>query len=153
MQCTHVSENVWTGDQPASEDLTKLSQQGIRAIVNLREPSEDGDPTSSRDEGIKARELGMEYLNVPLPKQEIGTPQIDDLRTKLGMLPRPVFIHCESGARSGAVAIIDKAIQSGWTGEKTLQKAKSAGFPCDQPELSEFVRRYVDEHRQSKAGQ
>lgn len=152
MQCTQVSEDVWTGDQPATEDLTKLSKQGIQAIVNLRQPLEDGDLTSSRDEGVRARDLGMEYLNAPLPKQGISAAQIDDLRTKLGLLPRPVFIHCESGARSGAVAMIDKAIASGWTGEETLNQAKSAGFPCDKPELQEFVRRYVDEHRQSDAG-
>ena len=38
------------------------------------------------------------------------------------------------------------AVEQGMTGEQTLQKAEEMGFECDQPELEQFVKDYVDSH-------
>jgi uncharacterized protein (TIGR01244 family) len=152
MKCVHVSDDVWTGQQPQAEELKELSRRGVQAIVNLREPGESGDLTSSRDEGVQVRQMGIEYLNVPVPKQQISEAQIDDIRTKLTLLPRPVFIHCDSGARSGAIAVIDEAVRQGWSAEDAVERAKAAGLRSDEPGLLELVRRYLDDHRQADPG-
>lgn len=39
------------------------------------------------------------------------------------------------------------AVDEGMSGDQTLQKAKEMGFECDQPELEQFVRNYVDSHK------
>ena len=40
------------------------------------------------------------------------------------------------------------AVQAGWSGADTLQKAEEMGFECKQPELKEFVKSYIDGHQQ-----
>ena len=65
-------------------------------------------------------------------------------------LPKPVFAHCKSGERAGAMVMMNMAVEQGMTGEETLQKAKEMGFGSNQPELEQFVRNYVVSHSQAK---
>ena len=48
------------------------------------------------------------------------------------------------------IPLVTRLVEQGMTGEQTLQKAKEMGFECDQPQLEQFVRQYVDSHSQAK---
>ncbi|MFG0333896.1 MAG: beta-lactamase hydrolase domain-containing protein [Maioricimonas sp. JB049] len=144
MERIEVREDLVIGSQPEDDDLDELSQDGFASIVNLRAPSEDGDATSARDEGVKARTLGMTYVNMPVPMNDLNTQQVKNFRAKLNLLPKPVFVHCSSGKRAGALALIDEAIDQGWSAEDTLNRARTLGVGCDEPPLRELVQSAVD---------
>jgi len=86
----------------------------------------------------------MEYLRIPVTKDDFSPHRVDDFRTKVNLVGKPVYVHCKSGKRSGAFVMMDLAVRRGWTGEETLKKAEEMGFECDVPELKEFVKTYVD---------
>ena len=42
------------------------------------------------------------------------------------------------------MVMMHMAAEQGMTGEQTLTQAKKMGFECDQPQLEQFVKNYVD---------
>ncbi|MEW4527120.1 sulfur transferase domain-containing protein [Maioricimonas sp. JC845] len=144
MERIEVREGLVVGSQPEDDDLNKLSDEGFAAVVNLRAPAEDGDTTSARDEGIRARTLGMTYVNLPVPMNDLSTQQVNNFRAKLDLLPRPVFVHCGSGKRAAALALIDEAIDKGWSAAETLSRARRLGIACDDPPLRALVQAAVE---------
>src|SRR5215470_16362840 len=68
-----VNDQFCTGGQPKLEHLAKLKEEGVKAIINLRQPSEH----RADEEEAKAKELGLRYYNIPFafgsPKDEQAT--------------------------------------------------------------------------------
>lgn len=146
-QRIRISDNltVATG-QPTQEELERLSQEGFRAVVNLRTAGEQNQPLPPEAEGEIARAAGLEYAHIPVPPTGPQPEQVDAFQERLAELPGPVLVHCASGKRSGALAILHAAIQQGLSGEDALAKARALGFNWQSPELEDFVRRYLDRH-------
>ena len=90
--------------------------------------------------------LGMDYIHFPVTMQTMSPEKVDEFRKRLPTFQSPVFAHCKSGKRAGAMVMIHNAVADGITGEQVLQAAKQMGFECDVPQLKEFVKGYVDQH-------
>lgn len=58
----------------------------------------------------------------------------------------PIFVHCRTGKRSGALAVMDKAIRDSMTGLQAVKKVHILGSPCDAS-LEKLIRNYVDSRR------
>jgi uncharacterized protein (TIGR01244 family) len=145
MQNTMKSnDQVTVGPQPSEQDIQQLSGQGFKTVANFRTEGEEEQPISPDAEGEKVKAAGMEYLHIPVSMDSMGPELVDQFREKYPDLPKPVFAHCKSGKRAGAMVMMNMAVEHGMTGEQTLQKAEEMGFECDKPELMEFVKNYVD---------
>lgn len=142
-----INDHLTVGPQPTEEELKQLVAEGFRSVVNLRMPGEEEQPLSPDDEKEQVRALGLEYLHIPVSKEGIQPEQVDRFRHKVQRLPGPVFVHCHSGKRAGALAMIHTACEAGISGEQTLHQAEQMGFRCDVPQLKEFVKGYVDRNR------
>lgn len=134
---------------PDRGDLEELGTAGFGTVVNLRTEGEEKQPQSPEEEGRIVQGLGMTYLHFPVRSDAMGPELVDRFREKLEDLPRPVYVHCASGKRSGAFVMMHLAVEQGMTGKETVDKATSMGFECDTPELEKFVTTYVDQRRQS----
>lgn len=142
-----ITEDITSSSQPSKEEIKELPQQGFKSVINLRTSEEEDMPFSPHEEGELVRELGMEFLNIPISSKEGPKPeQVDQFRSEIEHLPKPVFIHCHRGKRSGALTMIYLALKEGMTGEKALQKAQSMGFECDVPRLKEFFVSYINQN-------
>ncbi|MFQ5687766.1 MAG: beta-lactamase hydrolase domain-containing protein [Candidatus Scalindua sp.] len=139
-----ISESITIGAQPSEEELSQLMNRGFKSIVNLRVDGENEQSMSPDEEGKKVKALGMEYVHIPVPSNGMNTEQVDRFRQTLKQLPSPVLVHCQKGKRAGALSMMHIAIESGWSGEETLQKAHDMGFQCDDPAMSDFVNGYID---------
>lgn len=145
MQSTlKIDDQVTVGPQPSEQDIYDLGGQGFKTVVNFRTEGEEKQPISPDAEGEKVKAAGMEYLHIPVSMDSMGPELVDQFREKYPDLPKPVFAHCKSGKRAGAMVMMNMAVEHGMTGEQTLQKAEEMGFECDKPELMEFVKNYVD---------
>lgn len=142
-----LSDHVSVGAQPSEEQLGQMAREGVKAVVNLRTEGEEGQPFSPSEEGEKVRALGMQYLHIPVSSKEPRAEQVDQFRGEVPGLPGPVFVHCAKGKRAGAFAMMHQAVESGWSGDETLEKAEQMGFECDEPALKDFVRGYIDKNR------
>ncbi|MFY9556506.1 MAG: protein tyrosine phosphatase family protein [Blastocatellia bacterium] len=139
---TRVSDQYCTGGQPKLEALEKLKSEGVKSILNLRQPSEH----RAADEEAKAKELGLKYFNIPVvyrdPKEEQAT---EFLKITDDPQNRPVFIHCTAAIRVGAFWMIRRVLRDGWTVEAAEEEAKKIGLR-EAPHLNEFARNYIAKH-------
>jgi Uncharacterized protein conserved in bacteria len=136
---TRVSDQYCTGGQPKLEALEKLKAEGVKAIINLRQPSEH----RAGDEEAKAKELGIKYFNIPVvyrdPKEEQAT---EFLKITDDPANRPVFIHCTAAIRVGAFWMIRRVLRDGWTVEAAEEEAKKIGLR-EAPHMTEFAKNYI----------
>jgi uncharacterized protein (TIGR01244 family) len=138
-----MSDEFCTGAQPRIEHLRKLKAEGVKAIINLRPPTEH----RAAEEEAEARKLGLRYFNIPFvfgePKEEQAT---EFLRITDDQENRPAFIHCAAGIRAGAFWMIRRVLRDGWTVERAEQEAEKIGLR-ESPHLNEFARKYIEQHR------
>lgn len=151
MEARKINDEVTVGPQPSADRLKELARQGFRSVVNFRTEGEEDQPLSPAQEGEKAKGLGLEYLHVPVSMKSMGPETVDGFRQRFPDLPKPVFAHCKSGKRAGAMVMMHMACEQGMSGKETLAQAERMGFECDQPELKQFVEQYVDAHAKDGA--
>lgn len=142
-----INDQVTVGPQPTEEEISTLPKEGFKSVVNFRTGGEEEQPLSPEEEGERVKQHGINYLHIPVSMKSMGREVVDEFRAKFDKLPKPVFAHCRSGKRAGAMVMMDMAVEQNMTGEQTLEKAQDMGFECDQPELKEFLKQYVDSHQ------
>jgi len=144
-----INDQVTVGPQPSEEEISKLHQEGFQSIVNFRTEGEEEQPLSPDAERKKVESAGMTYLSIPVSMKSMDPAQVDQFCSQFKDLPKPLYAHCKTGKRAGAMVMMHMAVESGMTGDQTLQKAQEMGFECDKEELKAFVKNYVDSHCQS----
>ena len=141
-----INDQFCTGGQPRIEHLEQLKAQGVKAIINLRQPSEH----RAEEEAAKAKELGLRYFNIPVvyadPKEEQAT---EFLRVTDDPENRPAFIHCTAAIRVGAFWLIRRVLRDGWTFEEAEKEAEKVGLR-ESPHLREFAKKYIEKHQKPK---
>lgn len=141
-----INDEVTVGPQPSEEEIQQLADERFRAVVNFRAEEEEEQPFSPRQEGLKVRAAGMDYLNIPITVDSLGADVVDRFRRQFDSLAKPVYAHCGHGERAAALIMMHLARKQGLSGEQTLKKAEDMGLEYDSPELTQFIRTYVDEH-------
>jgi uncharacterized protein (TIGR01244 family) len=140
-----VNKEFCTGGQPSLEQLEKLKTDGVKAVINLRQPTE----YAAAEEEARAKALGLRYFNIPVsptdPKDEQAT---EFLKLTDDPENRPAFIHCRSAARVAAFWMIRRVLRDDWKLEDAVKEAEKVGLG-DHPALSEFARKYIERHRQA----
>ena len=141
-----VNKDFCTGGQPRLEHLEKLKADGVKSIINLRQPSEH----RAAEEEAKAKELGLRYFNIPVA---YGNPNEEQVAEFLKITDdpenRPMFIHCTAAIRVGAFWMIRRVLRDGWKVEDAEREAEKIGLR-ESPHWVEFARKYIETHR-SKA--
>jgi uncharacterized protein (TIGR01244 family) len=138
-----VNEEFCTGGQPRLEHLAKLKAEGVKAIINLRQPSEH----RAEEEEAEARKLGLRYYNIPVATGNPKSEQVDEfLKITDDPANRPAFIHCTAAIRVGAFWMIRRVLRDGWTVAKAEEEAKKVGL-VNAPYLNEFAHSYIDQHK------
>jgi uncharacterized protein (TIGR01244 family) len=138
-----VDSNFCTGGQPRLEHLDQLKAEGVKAIINLRQPSEH----RADEEAAKAKDLGLRYFNIPVVFADPKDEQVDEfLKLTDDPANRPAFIHCTAAVRVGAFWMIRRVLRDGWPIEKAEEEAQKIGLQR-APHLNEFVRAYIARHQ------
>ncbi len=137
-----VNKQVCTGGQPTPEDLARMKAEGIKAIINLRRPSE----FDAEAEASAAKRLGLRYFHIPVSVAEPKDEQADVfLEITAAPANCPAFIHCASANRVGAFWMIRRVLVDGWKLEDAEAEARKIGM--HSPSLVEFARGYIARHR------
>lgn len=137
-----VSPEFCTGAQPRLEAFAKLRADGVKSVLNLRQPSEH----RAADEQAAVEAAGMKYFNIPVV---YGAPTDADVEAFLKITDdpanRPMFIHCTAAIRVGAFWAVRRAVRDGLTVEAALEEGRKVGL-INAPHLDEFVRKYITAH-------
>jgi protein tyrosine phosphatase (PTP) superfamily phosphohydrolase (DUF442 family) len=135
-----VSDRLYRGAQPGTGGLRRLRELGIDTIINLR-----GAGDLTRAEEADARELGLNYFNVPLPNW--GRPQDDRVRRILLIIAAPqngrVFVHCRDGVdRTGTIVALHRIAHEGWSSHAAVAEAERNGMRRIQFWMRDYAGEY-----------
>ncbi|HEX3184996.1 MAG TPA: PQQ-binding-like beta-propeller repeat protein [Pyrinomonadaceae bacterium] len=143
-----VNEQFCTGGQPRLEHLEKLKADGVKAIINLRQPSEH----RAAEEEAKAKELGLRYFNIPVVYRDPKDEQVDEfLKITDDPANRPAFIHCTAAIRVAGFWLIRRVLRDGWKFEDAEAEANKIGNLREGAHLVEFAKKYIETHQKQKA--
>src|SRR5262245_20981562 len=93
-----VTPEFCTGGQPRVEHYEQLKKDGVKAVLNLRQPSEHR--AEEEQEAVKA--AGLKYFNIPVNYQSPTDASVDEfLKITDDAANRPMFIHCTAAIRVG----------------------------------------------------
>ncbi len=138
-----VRPDVATAGQPSDEALADIQKAGFKTIINLRTEEE-----GSLLEKPKVEALGLEYHNIPVGSEGISKEQVALFEKILGDAgSRPVFVHCASSNRVGAMWYIHQVLGEGKDEPAALEEARKAGM---KPNLEAKAKEYVAKNRPSK---
>ncbi len=133
--------------QLSPNQLKQAAQAGYQSVLNLRSPNEPG---FLENEQQLVKRAGLQYAHIPVNPAQITDSLTDQVLATIDQLKEPILIHCQSGVRSGAMALIFMALHEGMTVDRVLSTGQQMGINLDaQPQIKQFVHHYVDAHRQA----
>jgi uncharacterized protein (TIGR01244 family) len=137
---SRVDATVACGGATSIEALPHLRDQGFNAVINLREASERG---ADIDESRQAAEkVGLRYVHIPMSGKDPAPETADAfLRAVTDPANSPVYIHCGSANRVGAMWLIKRVVDDGWDVDRATQEAERIGLKS--PELKQFALDYI----------
>jgi uncharacterized protein (TIGR01244 family) len=138
-----VTPEFCTGGQPRPEHFAMLKSDGVKAVLNLRQPSEH----RAEEEEAAVKAAGLKYFNIPVNFQQPAPAAVDEfLKLTDDAANRPMFIHCTAAIRVGAFWLIRRVLRDGMTYEAALEEARKIGFR-DAPHLEQFAQSYIASHK------
>lgn len=137
---TRVDTTVACGGATSPEALAELKQRGFAAVINLRQASEQGADIPAAK--AAAESAGLAYIHIPFNGGD-PQPAIADefLKQVTDPAHSPVYIHCASANRVGALWLIKRVAVDGWTVEKATEEAERIGLRSAR--LKEFALEYL----------
>jgi protein tyrosine phosphatase (PTP) superfamily phosphohydrolase (DUF442 family) len=129
---------VLTGGQPAADHLRALKAAGAEIVLDLRDPMEQ----RPFDEPALAREVGLEYINVPVSAATLNDATLERvLAVYRNAGEKQIFVHCGSGNRVGATLLPHLMIDLGMEEEEAIEQAMRVGLRS--PEMLEWGLDYA----------
>ncbi len=102
-----ISGELYRSAQLSPAQLERhVRDHGIKTIINLR--GENVNAQWYNTEIATAQKLGVEHIDFGMSSGKVLTPErADELVAIMKAAPKPILIHCQSGAdRSGLVSVI-----------------------------------------------
>jgi uncharacterized protein (TIGR01244 family) len=132
-------DNLFIGPQPTDQDLSEAKQHGIRAVIDMRMPSE-----TATTNATLVKNSGLDYVNIPVNKAALSAQQIDEFDVALQRNDGPYLLHCATGTRTAMLLVLSRARQHGWTAERTFREAEAMGYNLQSsPNFAAFVRQAI----------
>jgi protein tyrosine phosphatase (PTP) superfamily phosphohydrolase (DUF442 family) len=121
-----ILPTVVTGGQPTADHLKALKEAGGEIVLDLRDPMEPR-PVA---EAALVRELGMEYINIPVRAGSLDDTTLEQILAVLRRAgERTVFFHCGSGSRVGGALIPYFILEQGLEEQEAVDQAMRVGQP------------------------
>ena len=141
---TKVDAVVACGGATETSALEGLAKDGFKSVINLRLATE---ANANIDQNTaRAKELGLKYVHIPFNGQQPDPKAVDQfLATIADKSNQPAYVHCGSASRVGAMWMVKRVLQDGWTVEKATEEAKLIGLRGEP--LEKFALQYISTHK------
>lgn len=120
--------------QPSEAALEVFADNGYVAVIDLRT---EGEPRGI-EEGAVVERLGMEYVSLPIPRNDVTFENAARLDELLASYDEPVLVHCGSGNRVGALLALS-ASAKGADDEAAIQAGREGGLTKLEPKIREAL--------------
>lgn len=123
-----LDATLMTSGQPDEEQLADAARQGCTVVINLA--LHDDARYSLRDEPGTVRELGMEYVHIPV---QFGNPTEQDFLAFCAALDahdgEKTLVHCAANYRVTAFIGLYRIVRKGWDPERAWEPMRSVWQP------------------------
>ncbi len=141
---TKVDAVVACGGATETSALDGLAKDGFKAVINLRLATEPN--VNIEANAAHAKSLGMNYIHIPFNGQQPDPKVVDQFLAAIAnKANQPVYVHCGSASRVGAVWMVKRVLQDGWAIDKATEEAKLIGLRSEP--LEKFALSYIESHR------
>lgn len=143
-----VSDQLYRGAQPLGGGMKKLSELGIKTIINLR-----GEEDRISGEQKETESAGLRYFNIPMPG--LSAPSDEQVARVMAIINnpdnQPVFIHCKRGSdRTGTIAAVYRISRDGWTAEGAIAEARRYGMSWAEFGMRTYISNYYKQQVRSQ---
>lgn len=139
---TRVDATVACAGATPVQALPELKKNGFVSVINFRMSDEPG---ANVDESkATAARVGLKYIHLP---HRTPTPEIAEafLKAVADPVNQPVYIHCASANRVGAMWFIKRVKVDGWAVDRAMKEAELIGLRAAN--LKQFALDYVSANR------
>ena len=144
---TRVDATVMCGGATTPQAFPELKKQGFASIVNLRREQEPGVDIAGAK--TAAAGAGLKYIHIPFdaanPDPAIADTFISAVTDKSN---QPVYIHCGSANRVGALWLIKRVLVDGWDVPRATEEAVAIGLTNEG--LKKYALDYVEKHKKAR---
>ena len=114
-----------TGGQPTADQLKAFKAAGGAVVLDIRDPME----ARPFNEPSTAKDLGLEYINVPVVSGQVNAQVIDRILAVLrANKEKQVLFHCASANRVGGALIPYFMLDLGMEEEDATELAMRVGL-------------------------
>ncbi len=137
---TKVDAVVACGGATETSALDGLAKDGFKSVINLRMASEAN--ANIELNAAQARSLGLKYIHIPFNAAQPEPRVLEEFLAAIGnKANQPAYVHCGSANRVGAVWLVKRVLQDGWTVDKATEEAKLIGLRSEP--LEKFALSYI----------
>jgi len=135
-----LESTIACGGATTPEGVAELKKLGYKAIINLRQATENG--ANIEAEAAAAKEAGVTFVHLPFNGQS-PDPAVADRFLVAIQEPanQPVFVHCGSGNRAAALWMVKRMVVDGWDADKAGTEAAALGL--SNPAMRKFAIDYA----------
>jgi protein tyrosine phosphatase (PTP) superfamily phosphohydrolase (DUF442 family) len=142
-----LSENLFTGGMPTSEQLTDAARRGVQIVINLA-PHEVSNALPGETELVTS--LEMQYINIPVIWT---TPTKDGLNRFMDIMDankdKRILVHCQANFRATAFVALYRILRHGWNAEDAMAGMHKIWDAEDYPIWKMFIEENL---KKSRAG-
>jgi len=147
---TRVDATVACGGATSAEAYPELKKLGFKSVINLRRESEAGADIPSVKAAAAAS--GLTFIHIPVdganPAPESAETFLEAVTDRAN---QPVYIHCASANRVGAMWLIKRVVVDGWEFDRATTEAEAIGLT--NPGLKQFAIEYATKHKGRARGE
>jgi uncharacterized protein (TIGR01244 family) len=145
---TRVDATVACGGATTTAAFPELKKLGFTSVVNLRRDVEPGADIPGAKTAAAA--AGLTYIHIPVDGANPSAESAEAFLTAVTN-PRnqPVYIHCASANRVGAMWLIKRVVVDGWEIERATAEAEAIGLT--HAALKQFAVDYATKHKKPAA--
>ena len=141
-----LSETLFTGGMPTSEQLQDAAQRGVEVVINLA-PHEVSNALPGEPELVSS--LGMQYVNIPVIW---NTPTRDGLDRFMDVMDedtdRKILVHCQANFRATAFVALYRILRKGWNAEDAMAGMHTIWDTEDYPIWKMFIEENLKRSRE-----
>lgn len=141
---SRVDATIGCGGATDASALPTLKREGFVSVINLRLASEPGANVDASKRAAEA--AGLKYIHLPFDAAAPDEKIVESFLSAVAdTANQPAFVHCGSANRVGAVWMIKRVLQDGWTVDRARAEAQAIGL--SSPQLDAFATRYIAAHQ------
>lgn len=135
---TRIDATVACAGATPPEAMPALRDLGFASIVNFRTAGERGASVDASRAAAEAVDLVYHHLPFREPSREVTEAFLDLVKDPAN---QPLYIHCGSANRVGAMWLIKRVRLDGWSVDDALAEARAIGLRSE--DLTRFALEYV----------